>query len=150
MRLFPWFAPRLAVAALSLFASAVLRAQDASVPAPAAGEVAAEETEPTIKGIELKRPGGGYLGVRTEGVVLRVTFYDDKKKETAADAVRISARWRDESRSRFAVLLPTAPETLSSPGIFYRPFNYTVYLVLIGADDKEIESHSLRLTGSDA
>lgn len=75
---------------------------------------------------------------------MKVTFYDKEKEKETADAVRISARWTD-SRPRFTVLLPTSPETLASPGVLSRPFNYLVYLALVGPDDAVLESHSLRL-----
>ncbi len=120
-------------------------AAQASSKAAAAGEKSAEE--PTIKGIELSRAGGGFLGVQTEGVTLKVTFYDEKKEKVAADAVRITARWQD-TKPRHMVLLPSSPETFSSPPLLTRPFSYIVYLVLVGADDKPIENFSLRLNGS--
>ena len=90
---------------------------------------------------------GGFLGVQTEGVTLKVTFYDEKKEKVAADAVRITARWQD-TKPRHMVLLPSSPETFSSPPLLTRPFSYIVYLVLVGADDKPIENFSLRLNGS--
>ena len=110
-----------------------------------AGEKPAEE--PKITGIVLNRAGGGFLGVETEGVTLKVTFYNEKKEKVAADAVRITARWQDV-RPRHAVLLPASPETLVSPPVLTRPFSYIVYLVLVGADDKPLETFSLRLNGS--
>ncbi|MBC8010030.1 MAG: hypothetical protein H7067_08030 [Burkholderiales bacterium] len=128
------------LAAVLAFAPLVLRAADAA-PAVAAEEIA------KIEGIEIARSGGGFLGIKTEGVVLKVTFYDEKKKPVAADAVRIAARWQD-SRQRRTVLLPATPETLVSPSVISRPFNYIIYLVLIGPDEKEIETHSLSLNGS--
>lgn len=105
---------------------------------------AAKEEEITIPGVTLTRPDGRFLGVETAGVVMKITFYNAKKKAEAADVVRISARWSD-SQPRFTVLLPSAPETLVSPAVLKRPFNYIVYLALVGADDKVKETHSLRL-----
>lgn len=135
-----------ALAVLALFAPVVSPAQTASV-APDASAAEKEEA-PKIPGVEIARPGGGFLGLRTEGVTLRVTFYDKDKKKIPADAVRISARWRD-GKPRLAVLVPSAPDTLSSPGVFQRPFNYLVFLTVIGPDDAVIESHSLMLAGTE-
>lgn len=112
-----------------------------------AAKAVAEEKIGKIEGIEIARKGGGFLGIKTEGVVLRVTFYDEKKKPVAADAVRIAARWKD-SKPRNTVLLPVAPETLASPSVISRPFNYIIFLTLIGAEEKVIETHSLNLNGS--
>lgn len=130
-----------------LLAAFALVAALPSVPfaqsAPAAGAAESAE-EKTIPGVVLTRPDGRFLGVETDGVTMKVTFYDKEKEKETADAVRISARWTD-SRPRFTVLLPTSPETLASPGVLSRPFNYLVYLALVGPDDAVLESHSLRL-----
>jgi hypothetical protein len=117
-----------------------------AAPAPAAAAAAGEKQEDEIKipGVVLTRPDGRFLGVETDGVQLKVTFYDQEKKKETADAVRISARWND-TRPRFTVLVPAGAETLASPNVLKRPFNYIVYLALVGADEKVMETHSLRL-----
>ncbi len=114
---------------------------------PAAPTAPAAEDIGVIEGVTVPRPNGGFLGLRTEGVVLSVTFYNKNKKPVPADAMRITARWHD-TQNRNTVLLPSAPETLSSPGVIRRPFNYIVYFVLIGPEGETIENHSLRLAGS--
>ena len=142
--------PIVALLALSsaVFAQGVAPAKPAAAPvkpaAPAPAAPAEKKEEATIPGVTLTRPDGRFLGVETEGVTMKVTFYDAEKKPQAADAIRISARWTD-TQPRFTVLLPSSPGTLVSPGVLKRPFNYTVYLALVGADDKVIETHSLRL-----
>ena len=136
------------LAVLLAFAPAVLSAATPATPAkPAAPAAAAEEEIGKIEGVEIARASGGYLGIKTEGATLKVTFYDEKKKPVAADAVRITARWHFREPKR-TVLLPSSPETLSSPSVINRPFNYIIYLVLVGADEKAIESHSLNLNGT--
>ena len=157
MRLSPLLAASLlSIAPGALHAQTVPAAQPpAKKPAAPAGQAPAKAApagenpaeEPKIEGITLARAGGGFLGVRAEGVTLKVTFYNEKKEKVAADAVRITARWHD-TKPRHMVLLPSAPETLSSPPLLTRPFSYVIYLVLIGADDKPIENYSLRLTGA--
>jgi hypothetical protein len=131
------------VAAALLALNPVLFAQSA----PDAGSDATATTEgeePKIAGVTLKRPDGRFLGVETEGVTMKITFYDADKKPEPADAIRISARWTD-TQPRFTVLLPATAETLVSPGVLKRPFNYIVYLALVGKDEKVMETHSLRL-----
>ena len=126
-------------------------AQSQPTPSPktAEGAVAAEEEIGKIEGIEVARPGGGFLGLLVEGVTVKITFYDDKKKPVVADAVRISARWHD-TKPRKAVLLPSTPETLVSPGVFPRRHTYIVFFTLIGPDDQVIESFSKRLNEAPA
>jgi hypothetical protein len=118
--------------------SPLTRAQGTPSTPPAAGE------ETVIPGVVLTRPGGGFLGVETEGVTMRVTFYDEKQAKQATDVIRITARWSD-TQPRLTVLLPASPESFVSPGVLRRPFNYLVYLALIGPDEQVVETHSLRL-----
>ncbi len=145
-------------AAFVALGSAVAFAEDASSAKPAApagkaapavapasaGPAEKKEEEAKIPGVVLTRPDGRFLGVETEGVRLKITFYNQEKKKEAADAIRISARWTD-TQPRFTVLVPADAETLASPGVLKRPFNYIVYLALVGADEKVMETHSLRL-----
>ena len=111
-------------------------------PAAAASDAKTEDIK--LPGIVLSRPDGRFLSVEVEGVQMKVTFYDKEKKKEPADAIRISARWND-TRPRFMVLTPAGAETLVSPAVLNRPFNYIVYIALVGADEKVIETHSLRL-----
>jgi hypothetical protein len=129
----------LGLVSLVLVASPVSMAQAVPAVVPEDG---AEES--MIPGVVLARPDGRFLGVETEGVTMRVTFYNREKEREPAEAVRISARWTD-TRPRFTVLLPVTPETLVSPSVLSRPFSYIVFLALVGADDQVIETHSLRL-----
>jgi hypothetical protein len=131
----------------SVFAAALLAlvplvagAQGAA-PAPAASGGAAEKT---IPGVVLNRPDGRFLGVETDGVTLKITFYDKEKDKEKVDVVRIAARWTD-TQPRRAVLLPAGESAFVSTPVFRRPFNYLVHLALVGADDQVKESHSLRL-----
>jgi hypothetical protein len=148
-----WWLQGLAMRPSPFFASALLlviaplpvTAQYAPSAKPAKPTQAAEtKEEKTIPGVVLTRPDGRFLGVETEGVVMKVTFYTQDKEPEAADAIRITARWTD-TQPRRTVLLPSSAETLASPGVMRRPFNYIVYLALVGADEQVMESHSLRL-----
>ena len=68
-----------------------------------------------------------------------MTFYDKKKEKVAADAVRIAARWND-TKPRKTILLPADASTLLSPPVVKAPDSYRIFLVLIGAEDRELET----------
>lgn len=125
-------------AALVLFATLVAAgfasAQTTPDPKPAA-EAPAE----AIDGLEIPRANGTFLGLKFQGVQLKVTFYDAQKKKVAADAVRIAARWQDH-KPRRSVLLPADPSAFLSPPVFKQPYDYRIFLVLIGPDDRELET----------
>lgn len=141
MRLFPLLAAALLALSPCAFAQGT-PPSPAKPAAPAAKPIPKEEI--VLPGVTITRPDGRFLSVETEGVQLKITFYNQEKKAEPADVIRISARWTD-TQPRFTVLLPSAPETLVSPGVLKRPFNYIVYLALVGADEKVKESYSLRL-----
>lgn len=138
MRLIPVLAALLALSPLALAETA-----PPARPTPPASNPAPKQEEAKIPGVTLTRPDGRFLGVETEGVTLKVTFYDAKKKPEPADVARITARWSD-TKPRFMVLLPSGSGSLVSPAQLRRPFNYIVYLALVGADDQVKESYSLR------
>lgn len=119
----------------SLLAVAPVAAQTAPAKAPTTGEAPAEP----IDGQEFARADGTFLGIKLQGVQLKVTFYDAKKVKASADAVRIAARWND-TKPRKAVLLPADAFSLVSPPVIKAPYSYRIKLVLIGADDRELET----------
>jgi len=125
-------------AALALFANLVAAGFVTAQTSPAT-KPAVEASAAVIEGLEIPRANGTFLGVRLQGVQLKITFYDAKKKKVAADAVRIAARWQDH-KPRRAVLLPSDSSTLLSPPVFKQPYDYRIFLLLIGANDSELES----------
>lgn len=130
---------------VSLLATAAASAQTTPAPAtptpaaPAPKSGKAEAPPEPIDGLEFPRANGGFLGIKLQGVQLKVTFYDKKKEKVAADAARISARWQD-NRPRKTVLLPADASTLLSPPVIKAPYSYRIFLVLVGADDRELET----------
>jgi hypothetical protein len=131
-------------AALVLLASLLAVAPAAAQTAPAAPKpekpkAAAEAPPEPIDGQEFTRADGTFLGIKLQGVQLKVTFYDKKKEKVAADAVRIAARWND-TKPRKTILLPADASTLLSPPVVKAPYSYRIFLVLIGAEDRELET----------
>lgn len=128
----------------------LLSAATDAAPAAAGANASAEKEEPKIDGIAIARAQGGYIGVTIEGVRMRVTFYDEKKKKVAPDVARIMARWdppRIASGFRTCVLLPDGPHSLLSPDHFRPPYTYQVFMTLIKAEGEEQpEQIAVRLT----
>jgi len=124
----------------SLLATAAASAQTApAAPKPENPKAAAEAPPEPIDGQEFARANGTFLGIKLQGVQLKVTFYDKKKEKVAADAVRIAARWND-TKPRKTILLPADASTLLSPPVVKAPYSYRIFLVLIGAEDRELET----------
>jgi hypothetical protein len=131
-------------AALVLLASLLAVAPTAAQtipasPKPEKPKAAAKAPAEPIDGQEFPRADGTFLGIKLQGVQLKVTFYDKKKEKVAADAVRIAARWND-TKPRKTILLPADAFTLLSPPVVKAPYSYRIFLVLIGADDRELET----------
>lgn len=118
-----------------------LGAQSPAKPSP---KPAAPAEEPAkVQGLEVARANGAYLGVSVEGVRLVVRFYDKDKKPAAPDAARGAARWNPVNKAG-EVRSPLNPGTdgfsLASNPVVKPPLVFKVYLTLLDAGDKEIES----------
>jgi hypothetical protein len=118
-------------------------------PAPAPAPEAAEEAEPQLPGTVITRPGGGFLSLTVEGMHFKLSFYDEKKKPVDADAVRALARWDpprgDQERS---VLNPSGDGKSLTGNVKVRPpYVFKVFITVIGADDKVLESHAVDFRG---
>lgn len=114
-------------------------------PAKAEGE----EAEPTIPGTVLARKNGGYLSLTIEGNVLKLAFFDAKKKQVDADVARASAWWNPKNKKgtdRF-VLNPSGDgKTLVSPPI-QPPYNFILHLTLLNEADEAVESFNQPFQG---
>ena len=113
---------------LSVHAAAAKKAPDGY-----ADDKAEKKEEPKIKGMEVARANGGFLGVEIVNATFKVTFYDKDKKPTAPDAVRAALRWNPKYKSgdeRY-VLNPDADGlSLSSPKNVRPPYNFKLYITL--------------------
>jgi hypothetical protein len=123
--------------ALSLGAALPLAAQPApGGPAPKPGKGAPapkKEAEPTIKGIVLNRPKGGFLGLTLEGNNFKLAFYDAKKKPAKVDVSLATARWpvHYSIYDERTVLTPNADGTaLTSLKYVRPPYAFKLYLSL--------------------
>jgi len=116
-------------------------------PAPAAP---VEEAEPVIPGTVITRADGGFLSLTVEGLHFKLSFYDAKKKPVAADAVRAIARWDPVNKAGEvrSILNPTDEGKALKGNVAVRPpYVFKVYLSLIGAEDKVLESHVVDFRG---
>ena len=119
-------------------------------PAPSADAPAEEEVEPQLPGSVIARSGGGFLSLSLEGGHFKLSFYDAKKKPVPADAVRAVTRWDPVNKTGDvrSILNPTDDGTALKGNVIVRPpYVFKVYLTLIGADDKAIESHVVDFRG---
>jgi hypothetical protein len=109
-------------------------------PAPAP----AEEVEPVIPGTVIARADGGFLSLTLEGIHFKLSFYDAKKKPVEADAIRAIARWDPVNKAgeERSILNPAEQGKALKGNVPVRPpYVFKVYLSLIGAEDKVVESH---------
>jgi len=119
-------------------------------PAAKAGP-AEDEEEGVIEGIAIARPDGRWLGLTVEGIQLKVTFYDEKKKPQKIDVLRGNARWRmpTVAQQERAVLNP-APDGVSLIGNrpVRKPWTYSVTIVLVNDREEVIETHQVPLSAA--
>jgi len=114
-----------------------------TAPKPKADPKAAEPA-PKIEGVAIARKDGRWLGLAVENGHFMLRFYDkDKKPEKQADAARATARWNPVNKAgdQRAVLNP-AGDALTAPQFVAPPLTLRVYLTLLDADGKAIESLS--------
>jgi hypothetical protein len=154
-RYLPAAAPLLLALALCLTAS--LPAQYAPAPKPAAPPATPNPKEgakpadpaPKIEGVAIARQDGRWLGLAVEGGHFMLRLYDkDKKPDKRADVARATARWSPVNKSgdERAVLNPGGPGgALTAPQFVRPPLTFRVYLTLLDAEGKVIESVSADL-----
>jgi hypothetical protein len=114
-----------------------------TAPKPKADPKAAEPA-PKIEGVAIARKDGRWLGLAVENGHFMLRFYDkDKKPEKQADAARATARWNPVNKAGDQrVILNPAGAALTAPQFVAPPLTFRVYLTLLDADGKSIESLS--------
>ncbi len=93
-----------------------------------------EEKMGVIKGVEIKRANGTFLGLEVVGGHFVLTFYNAKKKPMAMDVTRANARWpnkRSGTPSEFRTVLNGSGTTLVGEGPVAPPLVFTVRLNLL-------------------
>lgn len=88
-----------------------------------------------ITGLVVARSNGGFLGISSEGPILRVAFYDQDKRPIPADVVRVVARWND-GRAKRAVLAAESAGVFVSAPVLSPPFKYMGVIVLVRGDEE--------------
>jgi hypothetical protein len=121
-----------------------------SPPSDAPNPAPAEEPEPQLPGSVIAREDGGFLSLTVEDNHFKLTFYNAKKKPVSADAIRALLRWNPVNKSgdERSILNPTGDDTsLQGTTIVRPPFVFKVYITLIGADGKTLETHVVDFRG---
>ncbi|HEY8991496.1 MAG TPA: hypothetical protein VIM46_05940 [Luteolibacter sp.] len=136
-----------------------LLAETSVKPAKPAKPAKAPAEEPAkIDGIEIPRKDGGFIGVTVEGPRLVLRFYDADKKLVNVDVARAAARWNPSTKigDVRSVMNPSDDGlSLVSTPVVKPPLNYIVYLTLLDAEGKAVESivadlHKLNASKGDA
>ena len=116
------------------FAFAALLAVAARA-APAAADKDKDEMG-TISGMPIQRGQGGWLGIEIKNNCFVLTFYNEKKKPTPADASSAIMRWpvHYQPNDERTELLPSAdPAVLTSAYAVRPPHSFLLHIVLLFA-----------------
>lgn len=94
----------------------------------------------------IARKDGRWFGLAVEGGHFMLRFYDkDKKPEKQPEAARVTARWSPVNKAgdQRAVLNPGGDRlAYTAPQFVSPPLTFRVYLTLLDADGKAIETLS--------
>ena len=141
--------PKTAVPAVSTTKPAVT--PDAKAKAAADAKKKKEEAMGVIKGTEIKRANGTYLGLEVINSNFVLSFYDKKKKPAAVDVTRATARWPNpRGPGDFRTVLNGGGASLVGAKPVIPPFSFNVYLTLLqgeGDDAKAVESFVVQFRG---
>jgi len=123
-----------------------------AVPAAAKQEETAkpdgEEPEAVIEGVSAARANGGFIGVTLADSGF-MAFYDAKKKPVDSDVSRAAARWKPNYKigEERRMLNPSGDgKTLTSSPV-RPPYNFKLYLTLLGENDQAVESFVMDFRG---
>ena len=118
------------------------------VAAQPAGKAPGKTAEPAkIAGMEIARPGKGFIGLEVAGGNFRLSFYDENREPVAPAAVKAVLRWTPTNRtgSEFYALEPSADgKVLTSPKTVRPPYQFKMFLSLFAAGaEVPFESHTV-------
>ncbi|MFM9030544.1 MAG: hypothetical protein ACKOTF_07670 [Opitutaceae bacterium] len=118
------------------------------VAAQPAGKALGKTAEPAkIAGMEIARPGKGFIGLEVDGGNFRLTFYDENREPVKPAASRAVLRWTPANRAgaEFYALDPSADgKVLTSPKTVRPPYQFKMFLSLFAAGaDAPFESHTV-------
>jgi hypothetical protein len=125
-------------------ATAAPKAKTKPATATAPAEEKKDEAPGHIDGMEIARPGGGFLGLQVVNSNFVLSFYDAKKKKAPVDVARATLRWpvKYQPNDERTVLNAGADGTsLSSAKTIRPPHNFKVFVNLF-VDDKELPVES--------
>lgn len=98
------------------------------------------EEEPKIPGFVIPRENGGYLGLTLENYNFRLSFYNAKKKQVAADVIRARARWPVHYKAleeRTVLNLTPDGMALISNQFVRPPYVFKLFLTLFAKSGEE-------------
>jgi hypothetical protein len=117
--------------------------------APAAP--ADEEKEGTIAGTAIKRSSGdGWLGIELDSGSFVLTFYNAKKKPTAADKTGAVLRWpvHYQPNDERTELVPTSdPAVFASSYPVKPPYSFKLHITLLAGPKDDVETYVIDFSG---
>ena len=110
------------------------------------GAQADEAEKPEVKGVEMQRADGSYLGLAVEGNAFVIRFYDAEKKDAPVDVERATARWSavQKAGQQRTVLNPSG-SALISPAVVRPPLVFNVFVSFISTEGEVTESFNFNL-----
>jgi hypothetical protein len=132
------------IVALGLMAVGVFAAPPAKKAAP---KGATTEETPAIKGIEIPRAKGGFLGIQVVNNSWVLSFYDADKNPIPADVSKASLRWpvKYQKSDERVMLNPSADgKTLTSPRTVRPPHDFRLYILLfVEGQEDPVENYQI-------
>ena len=99
-----------------------------------------------IEGIEIPH-GKGFMGIQLVNGTFKLSFYDEKKKPTAADVTRAVLRWKVnyQPTDERAVLNPSGANALASPQVIRPPHTFKLNMTLIKGEGDDAASEFMAI-----
>jgi hypothetical protein len=119
--------------------------------APAAKPAAAEKAGAAnvVEGVEIARPGGGFLGLELTNSRFVLSFYDAQKAKVAPDVTRAILRWPVQYQPQEERTMLTSGSdgtSLTSPKTVRPPHNFKVFISLFPeGSETALETYSVNV-----